>query len=231
MIDPLENQLLNEKIKEMVMALLSMAATAYEVNYVMDYLESRPEPIEQKIEALKQVDRVNDEPTFDKSVREVLTYYVNKGKNKLKPHQLKHQSQSINNRLTNFIKKYENFSPHPYWDYKQYSIGYGTKAKPTDKTISKQEAINRLVSEVEKHRRETIEDGKRWGYKWNSNQIDALTSFSYNVGSLNQLTNNGSRPDSVIAKKILEYNTAGGKVAPGLTKRREAERKMFISKI
>ena len=66
-------------------------------------------------------------------------------------------------------------------------------------------------------------------YNWNQNEIDALVSFAYNIGSLDQLTANGSRSRSVIANKILEYNKAGGTVYRGLTRRREAERKFFLT--
>lgn len=66
-------------------------------------------------------------------------------------------------------------------------------------------------------------------YNWNQNEIDALVSFAYNIGSIDQLTANGSRSRSVIANKILEYNKAGGTVYRGLTRRREAERKLFLT--
>ena len=67
-------------------------------------------------------------------------------------------------------------------------------------------------------------------YNWNQNEIDALVSFAYNIGSIDQLTANGSRSRSVIADKMLEYNKAGGKVYRGLTRRREAERKLFLTR-
>ena len=66
-------------------------------------------------------------------------------------------------------------------------------------------------------------------YGWNQNDIDALTSFAYNIGSIDQLTANGSRSRETIAKKMLEYNKAGGTVYRGLTRRREAERKLFLT--
>lgn len=68
-------------------------------------------------------------------------------------------------------------------------------------------------------------------YNWNQNEIDALVSFAYNIGSIDQLTANGSRSRSVIADKILEYNKAGGRAYRGLTRRREAERKLFLTPI
>ena len=68
-------------------------------------------------------------------------------------------------------------------------------------------------------------------YNWNQNEIDALTSFAYNIGSIDQLTANGSRSRATIAKKMLEYNKAGGTVYRGLTRRREAERKLFLTPV
>ncbi len=68
-------------------------------------------------------------------------------------------------------------------------------------------------------------------YNWNQNEIDALTSFAYNIGSIDQLTANGSRSRDTIAKKMLEYNKAGGTVYRGLTRRREAERKLFLTPV
>jgi GH24 family phage-related lysozyme (muramidase) len=226
---------LNESVKDVVLALLSLAATSYEANYIFKQLEKRPEPVEQKIEALKIADEKIQEPSFDKTVEKLLDYYDKKVKVKLphKPYPNRPTSppSSISDDLINFIKKHEKFYPKPYWDYKQYSIGYGTKALPSDKEITEGEAERRLLSQVKKHRDAVINDGKRWGYKWTPDQIDALTSFRYNVGSLNQLTNNGKRSNKEISKKILEYNKAGGKTLGGLVNRRKFEHMMFLSEI
>ena len=68
-------------------------------------------------------------------------------------------------------------------------------------------------------------------YIWNQNEYDALVSFAYNIGSIDQLTANGTRKRSSIAKKILQYNKAGGKVLTGLTRRRESERTLFLTPV
>lgn len=68
-------------------------------------------------------------------------------------------------------------------------------------------------------------------YIWNQNEYDALVSFAYNIGSIDQLTANGTRKRSTIAKKILQYNKAGGKVLTGLTRRRESERTLFLTPV
>ena len=67
-------------------------------------------------------------------------------------------------------------------------------------------------------------------YDFNQNEIDALVSFAYNIGSIKQLTANGTRSRATIASKMLQYNKAGGRVCNGLTRRRKAERALFLTK-
>ena len=64
-------------------------------------------------------------------------------------------------------------------------------------------------------------------YHFNQNQIDALTSFAFNIGSINKLTNNGKRTIAQISAKFPEYNKCAGKVLDGLVKRRAAEKELF----
>ena len=64
-------------------------------------------------------------------------------------------------------------------------------------------------------------------YHWNQNELDGLTSFAYNIGSIDQLTANGTRNRAQISAKILSYDKAGGKVLAGLTRRRKAEKALF----
>lgn len=68
-------------------------------------------------------------------------------------------------------------------------------------------------------------------YDWNQNQIDALVSFCYNIGSIGGLTASGTRSNAEIAKKMLGYNKAGGKVYKGLTRRRKAEHDLFVKAV
>ena len=71
-------------------------------------------------------------------------------------------------------------------------------------------------------------------YHWNENEFSALVSFTFNcgAGSLNNLLKNGSRTKVEIAKAILLYNKGvNGKTLPGLTRRRRAERALFIEPV
>lgn len=66
-------------------------------------------------------------------------------------------------------------------------------------------------------------------YHWTQPEFDALTSFAYNIGSIHQLTNYGKRDKKTIAEKMLLYVNSGGSKIVGLVRRREAERKLFLS--
>lgn len=70
--------------------------------------------------------------------------------------------------------------------------------------------------------------------KLNQNQFDAMVSFAYNVGSralstsaLLKKLNSGDIKGA--ADEFLRWNKSGGKVMAGLTKRRKAEREVFLS--
>ena len=64
-------------------------------------------------------------------------------------------------------------------------------------------------------------------YHFNQNQFDALVSFCYNIGSINQLTGDGTRSIEEIASHITAYVYAGGKVLQGLVNRRNDEVALF----
>jgi GH24 family phage-related lysozyme (muramidase) len=70
----------------------------------------------------------------------------------------------------------------------------------------------------------------------NQNQFDALVAFVYNLGSgafskstLLKLINENKMQEA--AEQFLRWNKAAGKVLAGLTRRREAERLLFLGKI
>tara|TARA_R110002167_G_scaffold69672_1_gene196270 strand:+ start:242 stop:904 length:663 start_codon:yes stop_codon:yes gene_type:complete len=62
----------DEGVKEIVMTMLSLGATAYEADYILDQLKKTPEPIEQKIAAVKQADDIIKSPKFDQVAAEVI---------------------------------------------------------------------------------------------------------------------------------------------------------------
>lgn len=70
----------------------------------------------------------------------------------------------------------------------------------------------------------------------NQNQFDALLSFSYNLG-LGSLQNStllrllNQRDYAGAGAQFPRWNKAGGKVLPGLTRRRAAEQALFLQPV
>lgn len=107
------------------------------------------------------------------------------------------------------------------------TIGYGhTGDVKAGQVISQGFAEELLKADLMKFERNVT---KYTPFAMNQNQFDALVSFAFNcgVGNLKKLVS-GRTPDQV-AKKIPEYNKAGGRVLAGLTRRRQAERALFLS--
>jgi len=133
--------------------------------------------------------------------------------------------------VVDMILEHEKFSPKAYADFKQTSIGYGTKALEGEKEIDEPTARKRAVEHIKNDRRIILDFMKEKGYNWTPSQINALTSFRYNMGSIGQLTAGGTRSDEEIAKKMPLYNkvTVNGKLkeAAGLVKRRNQETALF----
>ena len=109
------------------------------------------------------------------------------------------------------------------------TIGYGhTAGVKEGQKITQAQADAYLKADLEKFEKHV--DTYNNKYKWNQNEFDALVSFAFNIGNIDQLTAKGTRSRAVIAEKILLYNKDGeGKVLTGLTKRRQAEQKMFLN--
>ena len=133
--------------------------------------------------------------------------------------------------LLDFVKEKEGFRSEAYQDaVGVWTIGYGsTKGVKEDDKISKENAEKLLEEELKDFQRYVEKYSNRVGYYWNDNQVDALTSFIFNLGKgrLNQLTQDGTRDNDEIAKKMLLYRKAGGRVLRGLEIRRQEESARF----
>lgn len=107
-----------------------------------------------------------------------------------------------------------------------WTIGYGHTAGVTEgMKISQVQAELFLLDDLQKYAEKVNKYDSK--YSWKQNEFDALVSFCYNVGSIDQLTANGTRSRQVIAEKMLLYNKGGGKVLAGLVRRRKAECDLF----
>ena len=109
-----------------------------------------------------------------------------------------------------------------------WTIGYGhTRGVQQGQTITKAQAARLLAEDLERYEDNVNKYYDR--YRWSQNEFDALVSFAYNVGSIDKLTAGGTRSRQEIADKMLLYNKANGKVLAGLTRRRQAERELFVA--
>jgi lysozyme len=139
------------------------------------------------------------------------------------------------------IKKFEGYSDRPYKCPAGIStIGYGntyypngTKVKITDKQITKEYANEILAHTADEFAEDVLKLVKS---KITVNQLNALTSFTYNVGVFNLQKStllklvNINPNDGNIAKEFLKWNKANGKVLNGLTNRRIAESALYFTK-
>lgn len=117
------------------------------------------------------------------------------------------------------------------------TVGYGntfyedgTPVKPGDKiTQERADSLFELIAnDFAKKVDPLVTD------KVTPNQFAALVSFAYNagVGNLKASTLlkkvNANPNDPTIKDEFLKWNKAGGKVLPGLTRRREAEAALYF---
>lgn len=108
-----------------------------------------------------------------------------------------------------------------------YTIGYGHYGPDVARgmTITQAQAEALLKNDLKKFEAKVNKYNEI--YDWTQNEFDALTSFAYNVGSIDQLTNNGKRTKMEISQHITAYNKSGGVTLKGLSKRRTAEKALF----
>ncbi|KJM74857.1 muraminidase [Enterobacter hormaechei subsp. steigerwaltii] len=136
------------------------------------------------------------------------------------------------------IKEFEGCKLNAYQDsVGVWTIGYGWTQPVDGKPIRagmtiKQETAERLLKtglvSYESDVSRLVKVGLTQG------QFDALVSFTYNLGARSLSTSTLLRKLNAgdyagAADEFLRWNKAGGKVLNGLTRRREAERALFLS--
>lgn len=131
----------------------------------------------------------------------------------------------------NLIKQFEGIRLVAYKavpSEKYFSIGVGHYGSDVHEgmTITESQAELFLKNDLVKFEQKV--NKYMPNYNFTQNEYDAMVSFAYNVGSIDQLTANGTRTMAQIADKIRAYNKAGGRVLQGLVKRRQAEYELFV---
>ena len=135
------------------------------------------------------------------------------------------------------IKQFEGCRLTAYQDsVGVWTIGYGWTQPVDGKPIRagmtiKQETAERLLKtglvSYESDVSRLVKVGLTQG------QFDALVSFTYNLGARSLSTSTllrklNAEDYAVAGDEFLRWNKAGGKVLNGLTRRREAERDLFL---
>jgi lysozyme len=145
---------------------------------------------------------------------------------------------SPSEKCLDLIKQSEGFSAKAYKDVYTISIGYGVTAAELGRplklgdTVTQQQAEEDLRNVVTKFANSV--KGKLTAQCITQGQFDAIVCLAYNIGLGNfgsstvlRLTNTGDKYGA--ADAFLLWTKAGGKVLPGLVKRREKERKLYLS--
>ena len=147
----------------------------------------------------------------------------------------------INRATVDLVKEFEGFSAKAYkCPAGIWTIGYGTTASAgvgiTPKegmTITRGDAEAYLHGALEKFAAQIEKDITA---PINENEFGAFVSLAYNIGpgafrksSALRHFNEGDKAKA--ASALLLWNKAGGKVLKGLTRRREAERKLFLTPV
>jgi len=145
----------------------------------------------------------------------------------------------LNQAGIDLIKKFEGCKLKAYpdpgsVDGRPYTIGYGATGEDIHKDTvwTQQQADDRLTKDLDVRAKllallikQTIND----------NQFSALLSLVFNIGYFNLREStlmkilNKNAPKEDVAEQFLRWNKNDGKVMAGLTKRREAEKALFLS--
>lgn len=140
------------------------------------------------------------------------------------------------------LKKMEGFHPVAYWDYSQWTIGYGTKCPDgkekyytKDNPMTEKEAVKLLHEELAYFEKVVNDLAEKYDLEFEQHQFDALVSFSYNVGGawtrdvngyLHTAIREGDMSNRIIYGLML-WSTAGGDYI--LINRRKCEANMYIN--
>lgn len=138
--------------------------------------------------------------------------------------------------LKTFLPVWEGFSSKPYWDYKQWSWGYGTKVPGSvaDKNINPGGTITReqaFIDALQHIQGDYLYLKPMVKVPLSANQWAAFLSFSYNLGrgnADNLIPNINSKNFPALELQWKSYVNAGGVPLPSLINRRAAEWDLFV---
>ena len=145
--------------------------------------------------------------------------------------------------MVDVLKIFEGFEAKPYWDSKQYSVGYGTRPlsdadleRYFKEGISKEEAEQLLYHYLDKMGAELNEFADKYGITFTQGQFDCLLSLSYNCGT-GWLYEKSTLRTAIIERKtgnellfaIGQWSTSGGVTSRPHVRRRLIECNMYLN--
>ena len=137
----------------------------------------------------------------------------------------------VSQECIDLVKFFEGFEPKAYLcPANVWTIGYGrTKNVKEGDELTELQAERDLLEELDEFAEQVLNTVK---ISLDQNELDALTSWTYNlgVGNLQSSTllkklNSGDK--NSVPSEMVRWNKAAGKVLAGLTRRREAEAKLW----
>jgi len=142
----------------------------------------------------------------------------------------------ISKKGVNFVAEFEGFRSHPYNDAAGYAtVGFGHLIRygpihSSDRAISRKQGLKLLKRDMGR----SASAVRRLKLRLTQAEFDALVSFAFNLGTGyfsgdHDLANAiRSKNHHRIANAILKYDRAGGRKLPGLVRRREREKRLFL---
>ena len=145
----------------------------------------------------------------------------------------------VSERLVEFVKEHEGFSQYAYWDYSQWTIGYGTACQKGEypNGISREEADYLLRVELKEFEDEVDKILAKGTVKHTQNQYDAIISFTFNLGAQWAKSGNqiyqyilfGGHTEMEFVNTMGAWANAGGSVVQALMHRRMDEADIYLN--
>ena len=145
--------------------------------------------------------------------------------------------------LIAFIKEHEGFVANPYYDYGQYTVGYGTRYDPANAPIpisapiTEAEADYLLRYELASVEVTVDKQFAKGTVQHTQSQYDAIVSFTFNLGwqwinsgyKIYQYILFGGYTEMEFVNVMGRWCNAGGSVLTGLARRRMDEANMYLN--
>ena len=142
------------------------------------------------------------------------------------------------------IKAEEGFCRTPYWDYAQYTVGYGTRC-PDDKIeyYTQYGITDEEAEELLRYYLTAIEGDlntkliEKYALTLQQHQFDALVMFSYNCGTGWLYKEQDNLRDAIVSgttgneliDRFTRWCNAGGQILTQLLRRRQCEANMYLN--